>query len=211
MLWKTKILFDWCIVRFHVNLLGCKSSMLVLSNDMKFLFLPAVLAQFQAGELGEIHFGLGTTPAKWCAGRFISSWCKDLSINSSNIEANGAQTVYPLRVSVLYISATSKVSCIFELVTPVLHVWQVCWFWSMFQNSWPQYLLEGPFQVESGPGFVEPSSLHKLWRHLKQFATKELFGMSLRARRVLDAYAIHLSNQELKRKFLRFKLAWHKV
>ena len=54
-----------------------------------------------------------------------------------------------------------------------------------------QHLLEGPFDVESGPGYVEPSSLHKLWRELKHFARKELFGMSLRARRVLDADTLH--------------------
>ena len=35
------------------------------------------------------------------------------------------------------------------------------------------------------------SSLHKLWRELKHFARKELFGMSLRAHRVLDAYTLH--------------------
>ena len=34
--------------------------------DMKLLFLPAVSAGFRAGELGEIHCGLGRTPAKWC-------------------------------------------------------------------------------------------------------------------------------------------------
>ena len=30
------------------------------------LKLPTVSAGFQAGELGEIHFGLGRTPVKWC-------------------------------------------------------------------------------------------------------------------------------------------------
>ena len=35
-------------------------------SDMKLLFLPAVSAGFRAGELGELHFGLGTTPPKWC-------------------------------------------------------------------------------------------------------------------------------------------------
>ena len=34
--------------------------------DMKLFFLPTVSAGFQAGELGEIHFGLGRTPVKWC-------------------------------------------------------------------------------------------------------------------------------------------------
>jgi len=33
---------------------------------VKLFFLAAVSAGFQAGELGEIHFGLGTTPVKWC-------------------------------------------------------------------------------------------------------------------------------------------------
>ena len=32
--------------------------------DMKLFFLRAISAGFQAGELGEIHFGLGTTPVK---------------------------------------------------------------------------------------------------------------------------------------------------
>jgi len=34
--------------------------------DLKLFFLAAVSAGLQAGELGEIHFGLGTTPVKWC-------------------------------------------------------------------------------------------------------------------------------------------------
>ena len=29
-------------------------------------FLPTVSAGFQAGELGDTHFGLGRTPVKWC-------------------------------------------------------------------------------------------------------------------------------------------------
>ena len=31
---------------------------------MKLFFLPTVSAGFQAGELGEIHFGLGRTPKR---------------------------------------------------------------------------------------------------------------------------------------------------
>ena len=34
--------------------------------ERKLFFLPTVSAGFQAGELGEIHFGLGRTPVKWC-------------------------------------------------------------------------------------------------------------------------------------------------
>ena len=33
--------------------------------DMKLFFLPTISAGFQAGELGEIHFGLGTTLVKY--------------------------------------------------------------------------------------------------------------------------------------------------
>ena len=33
--------------------------------DVKIFFLPTVSAGFQAGELGDIHFGLGRTPVKW--------------------------------------------------------------------------------------------------------------------------------------------------
>ena len=33
--------------------------------DMKLFVLPTVSAGFQAGELGEIHFGLDRTPVKW--------------------------------------------------------------------------------------------------------------------------------------------------
>jgi len=52
----------------------CKAlSMLALWNfniidphpDMKLFFLPTIPAGFQAGELGEIHFGLGTTLVKY--------------------------------------------------------------------------------------------------------------------------------------------------
>ena len=34
--------------------------------ERKLFFLPTVSAGFQAGEPGEIHFGLGRTPVKWC-------------------------------------------------------------------------------------------------------------------------------------------------
>ena len=74
--------------------------------DMKLFFLPTISTGFQAGELGEIHFGLGTTPAKWCEtwGRgeisrraatksacvqikqTISSWCKNVGQNLSQLK-----------------------------------------------------------------------------------------------------------------------------
>ena len=44
------------------------------------------------------------------------------------------------------------------------------------QSHDDKHLLEGPFHVKSGPGYIEPSSLHTLWRELKHFATKELLG-----------------------------------
>ena len=134
---------------------------------MKLFFLAAVSAGFQAGELGEIHFGLGATPVKWCenVGKIRKSYAEQLqnqllfqikqtiyfilvqkwtkmrvriSVNSSNIEANRAQVTYPFTVSLLYISAMSKISYTSELGTAVLHVWQVCWFWSMSPYSWLQ-------------------------------------------------------------------------
>ena len=37
-----------------------------LHPDMKLFFLPTVSAGFQAGELGDIHLGLGRKPVKWC-------------------------------------------------------------------------------------------------------------------------------------------------
>ena len=71
----------------------------------------------------------------------VQKWTKmrvRISVNSSNIEANRAQVTYPFRVSLLYISAISKISYTSELGTAVLHVWQVCWFWSMSPYSWLQ-------------------------------------------------------------------------
>ena len=84
---------------------------------MKLFFLPTVSAGFQAGELGEIHFGLGTTLAKWCetlgkmrnltwSGYKVNylfhlgakTWAR-IPVNSSNIEAKREQIIYTLRVS----------------------------------------------------------------------------------------------------------------
>ena len=45
-------------------------------------------------------------------------WAR-ISVNSSNIEANMAQIIYPLRVSLLRISSRSKISYISELATAV--------------------------------------------------------------------------------------------
>ena len=71
---------------------------------MKLFFLPTVSAGFQSGELGEIHFGLGTTPVTWCENvwkrkncsykiswcctsnrLFVSSWCKNAGQNLRHI------------------------------------------------------------------------------------------------------------------------------
>ena len=105
---------------------------------MKLFFLPTVSAGFQSGELGEIHFGLGTTPVTWCENvwkRKIALTCSSraatksdgvsdqtdslfhlgakmrvkISVHSSNIEANKAQIISLLRLSLFHISATSKI------------------------------------------------------------------------------------------------------
>ena len=55
------------------------------------------------------------------------------------------------------------------------------------QSHDDKHFLEGPFHVESGQGYVEPSSLHTLWIAL---CNEKTFGMSLRAH-VLDPCIIH--------------------
>ena len=45
---------------------------------------------------------------------------------------------------------------------------------------WQKPPWKGPFciEIDSGPGYLEPSTLHMFWRELKHFATKELLWCS---------------------------------
>ena len=59
-----------------------------------------------------------------------------------------------------------------------------------------RHLLEGPLPRQKCPRVYKPSSLHMLCRELKHFATKEPFGVFLKARHVLDA-CIHIHTLKL--------------